>query len=112
MLIPKYEAEFAFEAAACIGCGACIASCKNASAMLFTAAKVAHLVHTPQGRAERSERVRRMVATMDAAGFGNCSNTGGCEAACPKEITLENIAIMNREYAYAKLTERDVKVVE
>lgn len=109
MLIPKCEADLAFEAAACIGCGACVAACKNASAMLFTAAKIAHMVRTPQGRAERDERARRMVATMDAAGFGNCSNTGACEATCPKEITLESMAIMNREYARAKLTERDTK---
>lgn len=109
MLIPKCEADLAFEAAACIGCGACVAACKNASAMLFTAAKVSHLVRTPQGRAERAERVRSMVATMDEAGFGACSNTGACEATCPKEVSLETIATLNREYAAAKICERDKK---
>lgn len=112
MLIPKVEADCAFEAAACIGCGACVAACKNASAMLFTAAKIAHLHHTPQGQAEKQDRVRHMVATMDEAGFGNCSNTGACEATCPKEITLETLAQMNREYGLAKMLERKRKVAE
>ena len=109
ILIPKSEADMAFEAAACIGCGACIAACKNASAMLFTSAKIAHLSHTPQGQSEKYERARNMVATMDEAGFGNCSNTGACEATCPKGITLESMALMNREYALAKILERDKK---
>lgn len=112
MLIPKLEADRAFEAAACIGCGACVAACKNASAMLFTAAKIAHLHHTPQGRAEKRTRVLRMVATMDDAGFGNCSNTGACEATCPKEITLETMAQMNREYGLAKILDRKRKALE
>jgi succinate dehydrogenase / fumarate reductase iron-sulfur subunit len=111
ILVPKAEADRAFEAAACIGCGACVAACKNASAMLFTAAKVAHLHHTPQGQAEKQERVRNMVATMDEQGFGNCSNTGACEATCPKDITLETMARMNREYGLAKLLERPRKVI-
>lgn len=106
MLISKVEADIAFEAAACIGCGACVAACKNASAMLFTAAKITHLHHTPQGRAEKQERVLSMVAAMDEAGFGACSNTGACEATCPKEITLATMAQMNREYGISKLCER------
>lgn len=85
------------DAAACIGCGACVAACKNASAMLFTAAKVAHLAHLPQGKTERQERVQRMVDQMDEEGFGNCSNQGACAAVCPKEIDLENITALNRE---------------
>ncbi|HNL55431.1 MAG TPA: 4Fe-4S dicluster domain-containing protein, partial [Turneriella sp.] len=87
----------------CIGCGACVAACKNASAMLFVAAKVSHLALVPQGRAERAERVRKMVAAMDAEGFGNCTNTGACEAECPKEISITHIARMNREYMSASL---------
>ena len=89
------------DAAQCIGCGACVAACKNASAMLFVAAKVSHLALLPQGQVERERRVLNMVATMDEEGFGNCTNTGSCEAACPKGITLDNIARMNREYARA-----------
>ncbi len=91
--------ESAFESAACIGCGACVAACKNASASLFTSAKISHLAKVPQGHPERKQRVQAMVAQMDAEGFGSCSNTGACEAACPKEIKLENIAEMNREWA-------------
>lgn len=97
ILIPKDNAEKAMDAAACIGCGACVASCKNSSAMLFVSAKVAQLAYLPQGGPERKMRVRNMVAQMDEEGFGSCSNTGACEAACPKEIKLENIALLNRE---------------
>lgn len=88
----------AFNAAACIGCGACVAACPNASAMLFTAAKVSHLALLPQGQTESRQRVLNMVKTMDSEGFGNCSNIGACEAECPKEISIENIARMNRQY--------------
>jgi len=101
--IPKTEADRAMDAAACIGCGACVAACKNASAMLFVAAKVSHLASLPQGRAERERRVLNMVKTMDEAGFGNCTVTGSCEAVCPKEISLDFIAQMNREYGKAIL---------
>lgn len=89
--------ESAMDSAACIACGACVAACKNASAMLFVSAKVSHLAKLPQGQPERIRRARRMVETMDKEGFGACSNTGACEAACPKEISLENIAQLNRE---------------
>ena len=99
--INKDNADAAFAAAACIGCGACVAACKNASAMLFVSAKVSHLAQLPQGHPERAKRVRGMVTQMDQEGFGNCSNTGACEAACPKEITLENIAQLNREIVRA-----------
>ena len=91
------------DAAQCIGCGACVAACKNASAMLFVAAKVSHLSLLPQGEIERHTRVRSMVTAMDAEGFGNCTNIGSCEAACPKEISLDFIALMNREYLRAAL---------
>lgn len=97
--IEKDTALKAFDAAACIGCGACIAACPNASAMLFTSAKIAHLELLPQGKVESKQRVQKMVRQMDLEGFGNCSNTGACEADCPKEISLENIAIMNRIYS-------------
>ncbi|MBI3827937.1 MAG: succinate dehydrogenase/fumarate reductase iron-sulfur subunit [Planctomycetes bacterium] len=101
--VPKDNAELAMDAAACIGCGACVAACKNASAMLFVSAKVSHLALLPQGDAERVRRTLNMVKTMDEAGFGNCSNTGACEAECPKSISISNIARLNREYARAKL---------
>ena len=101
--IPKDDADDAFAAAACIGCGACVASCKNASAMLFVSAKVSQLALLPQGQVERESRVINMVKQMDEEGFGSCTNTGSCEAECPKEISLENIARMNREYLLAGL---------
>lgn len=101
--IPKVIADQAFEAATCIGCGACVAACKNASAMLFVSAKVSHLAMLPQGAPERHKRAINMVAQMDAEGFGNCTNTGACEAECPKGISLANIAMLNREFLAAKL---------
>ena len=102
--IPKDDADKAFAAAACIGCGACVAACKNASAMLFVSAKVSQLALLPQGEPEREERALSMVAQMDAEGFGACTNTGACYAECPKEISLENIARLNREYLGAAVT--------
>lgn len=96
--VPKPDADDAFAAAACIGCGACVAACKNSSAMLFVSAKVSQLALLPQGKPEREARVMNMVKQMDEEGFGNCTNTGSCEAECPKEISLTNIARMNREY--------------
>ena len=99
--VPKASADLAMDAAACIGCGACVASCKNASAMLFVAAKVSHLALLPQGQAEQKERVKKMVAQMDREGFGNCTNQFECQAVCPKEISVSFIAKMNREYLKA-----------
>ncbi len=101
--VPKVEAETAFDAATCIGCAACVAACKNASAALFTAAKLAHLRHLPQGRPERFSRARAMVEQMDAEGFGSCTNTSDCEAACPKSISVAFISEMNADYARALL---------
>ena len=101
--IPKHDADRAFDAATCIGCGACVATCKNSSAMLFVAAKVSQYALLPQGRVEATDRVLNMVKQMDAEGFGNCTNTGACEVECPKGISLENIARMNREYLSASL---------
>jgi succinate dehydrogenase / fumarate reductase iron-sulfur subunit len=96
--IPKVDADAAMDAAECIGCGACVAACPNASAMLFLSAKVSHLAHTPQGKVERNERVRAMVAAHDREGFGHCTNINECEAACPKTISVEHIAQLNRDF--------------
>lgn len=101
--IPKDDADNAFAAAACIGCGACVAACKNSSAMLFVSAKVSQLALLPQGQIERNTRVLNMVKVMDDEGFGSCTNIGACEAECPKEISVENIARLNREYLMANL---------
>lgn len=103
ILVPKESAEYAMDAAECIGCGACVAACKNASAMLFVSAKAAHLNALPQGEPEKHRRVLQMVSTMDEAGFGNCSNYGECSAVCPKGISLDFIARLNRDYAVAKV---------
>lgn len=101
--IEKVNADAAFDAATCIGCGACVASCKNSSAMLFVSAKVSQFALLPQGQVEATDRVLNMVKQMDEEGFGNCTNTGACEVECPKGISLENIARMNREYMSASL---------
>lgn len=101
--VPKDDADKAFDAATCIGCGACVATCKNASAMLFVSAKVSQFALLPQGKVEAKQRVLNMVEQMDKEGFGNCTNTGACEVECPKGISLENIARMNREYLKAAL---------
>lgn len=106
--IPRKISDEAFDAATCIGCGACVAACKNASAMLFVSAKVAQLSLLPQGQVERKDRVEKMVAQMDAEGFGACTNTGACSAECPKEISLTNIARLNREYFSAKANSNNV----
>jgi succinate dehydrogenase / fumarate reductase iron-sulfur subunit len=103
ILINKQDADSAFAAAACIGCGACVAACKNASAMLFTSAKVSQFALLPQGQIEAATRVENMVRQMDLEGFGNCTNTGACEIECPKGISLENIARMNREFISANI---------
>ena len=100
--IPKADADEAMDSASCIGCGACVAACKNGSAMLFVSAKVSHLAMLPQGRIEGAHRAKAMVAKMDELGFGNCTNTGACEVECPKNISLSNIARMNREFLSAK----------
>lgn len=102
--IPKKDADEAFDAATCIGCGACVAACVNSSAMLFVSAKVSQLALLPQGQVERKDRVLNMIHTMEEEGFGNCSNTGACEAECPKGISLENIARLNREYLCASVS--------
>jgi len=104
--VPKTKADMAFAAATCLGCGACVAACKNASASLFVSAKISHLALLPQGQAEREERALNMVAQMDAEGFGACTNTGACSAACPVEISLENIARMNREFMFASIKKK------
>ena len=109
ILINKDHADEAFNAAACIGCGACVAACKNSSAMLFVSAKVSQLSLLPQGQIEKQDRVLNMVKQMDEEGFGNCTNTGACESECPKSISLENIARMNREYSLATFTQNKLK---
>ena len=96
--ISKIAADESMDSAACIGCGACVAACKNASAMLFVSAKVSHLALLPQGQVEKKERVKKMLNAMDAEGFGNCTNQYECQAACPKNISVKNIARLNREY--------------
>lgn len=103
ILIPKDNADKAFEAASCIGCGACVAACKNGSAMLFVGAKVSQFALLPQGKVESKRRVLNMVKQMDQEGFGNCTNTGACAVECPKEISLDNIARMNQEYLLASI---------
>jgi succinate dehydrogenase / fumarate reductase iron-sulfur subunit len=105
ILIPNREAEQSMDAAACIGCGACVAACKNSSAMLFVSAKISHLALLPQGKAEAAIRAKAMVAKMDELGFGGCTNTGACEAECPKEISISNIARLNREFLCANILE-------
>jgi succinate dehydrogenase / fumarate reductase iron-sulfur subunit len=107
VLVPKENAERSMDAAACIGCGACVAACKNASAHLFMSSKISHLALLPQGQVERRRRVVTMIEQADAEGFGSCSNEGECEAVCPKEIPISNIARMTREYVKALLTVRD-----
>jgi len=102
--VSKEAADLAMDGAACIGCGACVASCKNASAMLFVSAKIGHLGHLPQGQTERYERAQRMVLAMDAEGFGNCTNQGECEAVCPKSIKMVNIARMNRDFFHGAMS--------
>lgn len=106
--IGKDDADMAFAAATCIGCGACVAACKNASAMLFVSAKVSQFALLPQGQPERKQRVLNMVAQMDAEGFGSCTNTGACEAECPKGISISNIARMNRDFIGAQLSAQKV----
>jgi succinate dehydrogenase / fumarate reductase iron-sulfur subunit len=103
--VPRAQAERAFDAAACIGCGACVAACKNASAMLFVGAKVSHFLHLPQGQPEREQRARALVAAMDREGFGNCTNQYECEAVCPKDIPVRVIAELNREFVRGRLRE-------
>nr|WP_319572624.1 succinate dehydrogenase/fumarate reductase iron-sulfur subunit [uncultured Draconibacterium sp.] len=103
--IPKDDAEESMDAAACIGCGACVAACKNSSAMLFVSAKVSHLAKLPQGKVEAASRAKNMVSKMDELGFGGCTNTQACEAECPKSISITNIARLNREYLKARISE-------
>jgi succinate dehydrogenase / fumarate reductase iron-sulfur subunit len=111
--VPKEAADLAMDAAQCIGCGACVAACPNASASLFTSAKISHLALLPQGQPERDRRAINMVERMNAEGFGHCTNIGECEAVCPKEIKIENIARMNRDYICASFKKRpEVKRVE
>lgn len=107
LLVPKPDADEAFASATCIGCGACVAACKNASAALFTGAKISHLALLPQGSVESERRADRMVAQMDKERFGSCSSTGACSASCPKDISLTNIARMNREYLKARIDQKE-----
>nr|WP_241558850.1 succinate dehydrogenase/fumarate reductase iron-sulfur subunit [Halobacteriovorax sp. HLS] len=107
ILVPQENAELAMDAASCVGCGACVASCKNASAMLFVSAKVSQLSLLPQGKLEADERVKNMVAKMDELGFGNCTNEAECEASCPKGISISNIARMNRDFLSAAVKSKD-----
>lgn len=109
--VAKTDSDLAMDAAACIGCGACVAACPNAAAALFTGAKISHLANLPQGQVERSRRAISMVDQMNAEGFANCTNIGECEAACPKEIKIEVIALTNRDYIKAALTERPEKTL-
>ncbi len=108
--VPKHDADDAMDAAACIGCGACVAACPNGSASLFTSAKISHLGSLPQGQPERNRRATRMVMQMDAEGFGHCTLYGECQEACPKDISINNIARMNRDFAVATVKARDEKV--
>jgi succinate dehydrogenase / fumarate reductase iron-sulfur subunit len=101
--VPKDDSDTAFDAATCIGCGACVAACRNASAMLFVSAKVSHLAHLPQGDAERRKRVLSMIEQMDSEGFGSCTNYSDCEAVCPKQISTDHIGVLNREYVRASV---------
>ena len=110
-LIPKQNADAAMDAAACIGCGACVAACPNGSASLFTAAKISHLGFLPQGQPERYRRAERMVAQMDEEGFGHCTLYGECQVACPKEISIDTIARMNRDYLVTTVTAKDERVL-
>ena len=110
--VPKEKSDAAFDAATCIGCGACVAACSNAAAMLFVGAKVSHLALLPQGKVEAAKRVQKMVACMDELGFGSCSNTYACEAECPKGISVVNIARMNREFLVAKLFADKEKIIK
>jgi succinate dehydrogenase / fumarate reductase iron-sulfur subunit len=106
ILVPKQNADTAMDAAQCIGCGACVAACPNASAMLFTAAKISHLGLLPQGQPEREDRARKMVGQMEKEGFGGCTNIGECQSACPKEISIDFIARLNRDYLKAELNNK------
>src|SRR3970282_1791005 len=108
--VPKAAADLAMDAAACIGCGACVAACKNASAMLFVSAKVSQYALLPQGQPERYKRVQRMIAKMDELGFGSCTNTYACEAECPKGISVTNIARMNRDFVMSEIKSKTVEV--
>jgi succinate dehydrogenase / fumarate reductase iron-sulfur subunit len=109
--IPKQDADASMDAAACIGCGACVAACPNGSASLFTAAKISHLGHLPQGQPERTRRAERMVLQMDTEGFGHCTLYGECQEACPKEISIDTIARMNRDYLVATITGKEEKAM-